>query len=304
MKGNEKNSFINYIIQQIDHIQHESSFTILDTYYKSRKSFEDPNTFEILFNYGTKIAALIPVIISLIKEFKKKYQNSPRIFIKRQDGLYVELKEGMTEEDVLKQFEKNSKPNYKKGTVIDVYISNKSKDNIQQIKKSSGIFIFAPFLFTSNSEGIVECIIQIYYETKIFDLLKSGFLGISPEFYIRRFLCNICKKDYEFCEHNIEELYDGKQCHTELDDYNAENIALVSKPEDARADIKDILVIETKEKIKNYAWHALKQENKKNRLKRINRVLSIGLIEESPANHFLEFYKNNSEGISNYKTKE
>jgi hypothetical protein len=181
-------------------------------------------------------------------------------------------------------------------------MSNKSKDNKQRIKNNSGIFIFAPFLFPSNSESIVECIIQIDYETKVFELLKSGFLGISPEFVIRKFLCNICKKDYEFCEHNIGELYHGKQCNTELDEYNGENIALVSIPEDARADIKDILVIEKKGKIMNYSWHALKQENKKNRLKRINRALSIGLIEESTAYHFLEFYKNNSEGISNYKS--
>ena len=140
MKGNEKNSFINDIIQQFDQIQYESSFTIIDTYYKSRKSFEDPNTFEILLNYVAKLGPLLTLVVSLIKEFQKKYQNSLKIFIKRKDGLYVELKEGMTEEDVLKQFEKNSTANYKKGTVIDVYMSNKSKDNISNVLGSSNDF--------------------------------------------------------------------------------------------------------------------------------------------------------------------
>ena len=133
------------------------------------------------------------------------------------------------------------------------------------------------------------------------DTLESGLVGLSPQSLVRRFSCSVCNQDYELCEHQVGNTYGETKCEPLMTEGNALNIAVVSKPLDHRAQMKDILLIEKSGTKIKYSWRTLKANDKNNRFKRIDRAMLKGLIDRQIASHFKEFFNLNSEGTSVYQ---
>jgi hypothetical protein len=122
-----------------------------------------------------------------------------------------------------------------------------------------------------------------------------------PHLLVRKFSCSVCKQDYELCEHEVDVTYRETKCKPLMEEWNALNVAVVSKPLDPRAKMTDILLIEKSGTRSTYSWRTLQANDKNNRFKRIHGAMSKGLIDRQIASYFKEFFNLNSEGTSTYQ---
>ena len=166
MKANDKKAFIEYLMKNFSNSP-SANQEILDSYYVDSKSEGDGHYFELIIQVITNISTIIGTSFAISKRFKK-LNNKPSIFVKRNDGLYAEITDGMNEEEVLKELSKNKKePNYSVGQVVDVYLGDEGGSHRPIDKKpidQSGrtqLFIFGPFLFIPDASESAEAIIEL-----------------------------------------------------------------------------------------------------------------------------------------------
>lgn len=300
LKAKDEESFMTSILRELNERDTGGLF-LKDCYYVTRKSFEGPHTLDIIIQTGANIATIIGTIIALRHEFKK-FNSTPKVFVKRKDGLYAEVREGMNEEEVQKLFSNPSEPgDFNEGQIVDVYTHDGSTKDTARQKNNIGAYVLGPIMFTS--ETFVEIVAKVNNDNKLINLIKSGSVGMSPQLSIRGFSCPICSQDYKYCEHEANVTYNGIRCEPLMSDWEVEHVALVSTPEDQRTRMTDLLIVSKEEGKMKYSWEALSKNNSSNRLRRIQRALAKGLLDETVSSYFAAFFNLNSHGVSTYYDK-
>lgn len=164
---------------------------------------------------------------------------------------------------------------------------------------SVSAYAFGPSLFAGGSNANVDIMIKLH-DLKMIEMIKSGMRSLSPSMKMSKFECSICKEDYEVCPHEEEKLYDGKECHATALDLETQEVSLVDKPLDPRAQITDFLILENSGNSKIYTWYGFKIDYENRRFKHIQKACDKGLISENMALRLSNFFLSNPEGTMRY----
>lgn len=159
-------------------------------------------------------------------------------------------------------------------------------------------YAFGPSIF-SNDGGSLNVDIVLRDE-KIIQRIIKGTRGLSPEYKIKWYQCMICQQDYENCPHEDGKEYDGIICI--LAPRGLEFIAqsIVDKPEDPRARIIDMLLIDKTKNKTEYTWYGFETDSEKRRFKNIQEASDKKLIPEKVALKFVDYFTNNYTGNCTY----
>lgn len=300
MKDQQKRDFIRTNIDFLT--SHGVSARVVDSYYVSRKSEGGPQTYEMILRIASTLASIVSACLNINRELKKA-NNEAKILVKRKDGLYAEIREGMNQDDVLEALTKKGNTvvtaeDVQFGEVGDVYeITGEDRVRTSNIVSKGEIFLFGPFLFSDSR--VWEAIVRLEDTSKL-ELIQSGRLGWSPALSIRKFECSICKRDYETChEHMVGGVYGGITCEPMISEYDGQHIAGVPNPSDPRARISDILLIVDRV-TRKYSWRGIQEDKSVVRTKRIERALQIRLITEDAAKSFTNFFSTNRVGVTEH----
>lgn len=152
-------------------------------------------------------------------------------------------------------------------------------------------YLYGPILFAWRSRGCIDGSI-ILTNNKAIELVKEGHRGLSPGLKITEFRCSICNQDYEKCEHEEGEKYENDECFALVHGWEGQEVSLVDTPEDPRARVTDMLVIENNGKKSEYTWYGYEVDNDNRRFQHIQKAKDNKLISEKIAlrlsNYFLE----------------
>lgn len=165
-------------------------------------------------------------------------------------------------------------------------------------KKRVRAYVFGPFLWAWNSNANGDAVIAVYDE-KYIQTVISGPKGLSPELKVRQLECSICRQDYEECEHLQGKTYSNKTCECLISKFEAINITSVSKPEDPRSKITDMLVLKNN---KSYTWYGFETNNDNERFSHMQKAKDNGYISEKVALYFSTYFTQHYTGVISYPT--
>lgn len=152
--------------------------------------------------------------------------------------------------------------------------------------------IFGPTIF-DNKGGSVDGISKIT-DLEVIEKIKSGeSRGLSPEIKIKWFQCGICKKNYEEdCEHEEGKMYENEKCVLYPRDIEFLALSIVTNPEDPKARITDMLLVDNRKKNSRYTWYGFETDNDNRRFKHIQKAVDSGLISEKTGLKFSTYFSN------------
>jgi len=163
-------------------------------------------------------------------------------------------------------------------------------------KRKAKAYIFGIVLWAWNSRNNIDVAIAVYDEKQIPRII-SGPKGMSPEIKSRKINCSICYKNYEECLHFEGKSYDGKFCECLMDELEFINVTNVSKPEDSRSKVTDLLILNDD---KSYIWHGFETSTDNQRFKHIELAQKNKYISEKAALQFTTFFCNTDVGVVKY----
>lgn len=159
-------------------------------------------------------------------------------------------------------------------------------------------YAFGPCLFAYESTGHVDLRMRI--SPSLITRIIGGHRGLSPELIVRQWECSICHRNYEDCIHEAGQTYGDKRCVQLGRNIEAVGVSIVSSPEESRATITDLLVIEEQGGKTTYKWFGFPVVTENQRFKHIQRALESGLIPEKAAFHFSRYFSLHLEGHTVY----
>lgn len=153
-------------------------------------------------------------------------------------------------------------------------------------------YIFGPTIF-DNKGGSLDGFSSIT-NLEIIEKIKSGeSRGLSPEVKIKWFQCGICKKNYEEdCEHEEGELYGEEKCVLYPRDIEFLALSIVTNPEEPKARITDMLLVDNRNKKNRYTWYGFETDDDNRRFKHIQKAVDSGLISEKTGLKFSTYFTN------------
>jgi len=157
-------------------------------------------------------------------------------------------------------------------------------------------YIFGPTIFDSEG-GSLDGFSPIV-DTNIIEKIKSGeSRGLSPEVKIKWFQCGICKNNYEEdCDHIEGKFYDNKKCILYPRDIKFLALSIVNVPEDPKARITDMLIVDNTNKKIHYSWYGFDTDKYNRRFKHIQKASDLKLISEKIALKFSTYFISNPLG--------
>jgi len=162
-------------------------------------------------------------------------------------------------------------------------------------EKNIKAYLYGPILFAWRSKSNIDSSI-VLRNIKAIEAVKEGHRGLSPGMKITGFRCSICTQDYEKCEHEEGEKYGNEECHALVHGWEGQEVSLVDKPEDPRARVTDMLVIENNGKKLVYTWYGYEVDNDNRRFEHIQKAKDSKLISEKIALRFCNFFLENRIG--------
>lgn len=162
-------------------------------------------------------------------------------------------------------------------------------------KANPKAYLFGPFLFAYRSKSNGDAIISTY-DQKMIDTIISGPRGLSPEMKVKKLECSICHNDYEECDHTEGSTYNNETCECLIADFEAINITLVSKPQDPRARVTDMLVFDEENK-KSYTWYGFETDDENRRFVHIQKAMESKFIPEDVARKFSTYFCSHQIGV-------
>jgi len=142
-------------------------------------------------------------------------------------------------------------------------------------KPSCTYVAMGPFFRTRLVDGTVGTINgAVTLNEKGFRLVtKKGWRGTSAEFRIKRYLCAVCRRDYEECPHtNVGLIPEG---------VTPESVSLVRNPR-AGTYLTDVLAVKTTKKHRHYRWIGY-AAGAGSRMERIRERLESGELSRTAA---------------------
>lgn len=160
------------------------------------------------------------------------------------------------------------------------------------------VHAFGPCLFAYNAEAHID--IQMQLSPSLIDEIVGGKRGLSPEIKIKRWECSICHKNYENCDHKVDEKYGNEICKVSAKDVETQAVSLVSSPADSRAQITDLLVVTEELGKKKFQWFGFQVTTEDQRFKHIQRAYEGNLIPLEVAFRFGKYFSIQLEGTAVY----
>lgn len=161
-------------------------------------------------------------------------------------------------------------------------------------------YIFGPTIFDSEG-GSLDGVSRIM-DTDIIEKIKSGeSRGLSPEVKIKWFQCGICKKNYEEdCDHIEGKFYGDEKCILYPRDIEFLALSIVNVPEDPKARITDMLIVDKTNKKISYSWYGFETDKNNRRFKHIQKAVDSGFISEKLGLKFSNYFLSNYLGIISF----
>ena len=153
----------------------------------------------------------------------------------------------------------------------------------------------------SDSDVHISIDIEIYDADMIPRIISGEYRALSPQLKIRSFDCSICGANIETCAHQQGLKYGNETCQAIAKGVEVVEVSAVKVPEDARAQITDLL-IDDKDGCR-YLWYGFATALNGERTRNIGKALGSNLIPLNAALKFLRDFSNRSDGKSEF-TKE
>jgi len=161
-------------------------------------------------------------------------------------------------------------------------------------------YAFGPVIFASDLSSSIDVTIKLTKKDVIEKIKDGKHKGLSPEMKIRSFLCSICNEDYEYCTHIEGKTYDDILCRLAPHNIEFLNVSFVDNPQDEKARINDLLVIEKSNKKIKYSWYGFALDKDDRRFKHIQKAMKSGFISEKIALKFSTFFTTTLIGTATY----
>jgi hypothetical protein len=121
-------------------------------------------------------------------------------------------------------------------------------------------------------------------------IVKKHIRGTSPDFYVEKYLCAICKKDYETCPHQ-----DPPLMPTGI---HPVSVSITRNP-GMGTKITDVLSVKVRGKRRHYRWVGFK-EGSDSREGYIQQMHDEGQLSETARNFISSYFGNRKEGDCKY----
>ena len=155
-------------------------------------------------------------------------------------------------------------------------------------------------IYADDSNGRILVTISLNTGEFIKDIINGKYRGLSPEVKIRRFICSICNKEFEDCDHNIGQMYGKQMCYSICKDIEFLGASIVSSPADSRCRVTDLLIIEIKTSGKQYTWYGFPLDKENDRFDSIQKAMEGNLLPKEAAFRFSKYFSINLTGKTIY----
>ena len=173
--------------------------------------------------------------------------------------------------------------------------SKKAKKLNEIFKNFLDAYAFGPAIFGKEG-GKIDIVLKISDHHILDSMINKNLRGLSPEVKINKWKCSICKNDYELCEHQYNEIYDGKKCMAQPSNIEFLATGIVNIPKDEKCRIEDLLMIYSRNGSKKYVWYGFKLNKIKNRFKHLQVAYDRKLIHAEALHFFAKHFSDNPIG--------
>jgi hypothetical protein len=280
LKAGEKSKLINSIVQEFR--QNKAvSCEIKDVYYTDRRSAVSPNDPLLSIRMALSVEAATVQVIESLETLVREGKEANRRLIVDVGEHRVVNQEG----DLLSDEE-----------LVKLIWEGRSKE--QQDGGRVGL-AYGSILYSSWSDDPIAVAITVTSPDVIRRVIGGGSRFLLPETRVRWFSCSVCGENFEQCEHNVGEHYDGKICAAIPRDVQFLEGSIVARAHDTRCKVNDLLVVDNATSV--FEWYAFDKVNMLDRTGRINDARKDGLIPREAVEKFRSYFSRRSVGRCRYR---